>query len=252
MKRTSFLQFESDDQLCTSWRKRVAALPESPEKLRKVESSQSDKSEAKDADEKNTSEDIQGTSAGTDALFISPDHEISVLNEFLSILGKSPIINRKLDTRALYVKGKKSRAEVGKRCINQKRKARRLKQADMQSTIVSSPGRLRSNRFFFTILGAMLESNRLFVDRFGRDAWELKGYNLCEKRWKLSRDCKNGYPNQFQLLITQKRLEIPLWFFVRVFIGHRTHPGRILKKKKIQFFVIYFLVPISWIIFNCS
>ena len=28
---------------------------------------------------------------------------------------------------------------------------------------------------FFTISGAMLGSNRLFLDLFGRDAWELEG-----------------------------------------------------------------------------
>jgi len=105
------LHFEPDDQLCTSCRKRVAALPEGPEELRTVGSSQSEQSEAEGVNEAHPSEDMPGTSAGTDALYISPDHEISVLNASLSILGESPIIKRKLNTRALYVKEKARKIE---------------------------------------------------------------------------------------------------------------------------------------------
>src|SRR5688572_30202221 len=88
------LHFESDDQLCTSCRKRVAARPEGPEEVWMVESSQSEQSEAEAVDKAHAREDILRTSAGTDALFISPDHEISVLNASLSILGESPIIKK--------------------------------------------------------------------------------------------------------------------------------------------------------------
>ena len=87
----------------------------------------------------------------------SPDQEISVLDAFLSILGESPVINRKLDTRELYVKEKKSRAAVGKRCIDQQRQARFLKQADMQSSIESQAQvGWEVIAYFFTISGAML------------------------------------------------------------------------------------------------
>ena len=57
------LHFESDDQLCTSCRKRVAALPESPEELRKVESLQSEQSEAEEVDEAHAREDILRSTA---------------------------------------------------------------------------------------------------------------------------------------------------------------------------------------------
>ena len=109
-------------------------------------------------------------------LFISPDHEISVLNEFLSILGESHIINRKLDTRALYVQEKKSRAAVGKRCIDQQRQARLLKQADMWSSIESQAQvGWEVIACFLPSRARCLGSNCFFLDRLGRDAWELKG-----------------------------------------------------------------------------
>ena len=98
------LHFESDDQLCTFCRKQVAALPE---ELQTVASSQSEESgEEEEAKEAHAKPAIQESSAGTDAMFISPDHEISQLNASLFILGESPIMKRKLDTRALYVKEK--------------------------------------------------------------------------------------------------------------------------------------------------
>ena len=65
---------------------------------------------------------------------------------------------------------------MGKRCIDQQRQARFLKEADMQISIESQAQEgCEVIACFFTISGAMLGSNRLFLDLFGRDAWELKG-----------------------------------------------------------------------------
>ena len=103
------LNFESDDQLCTSCRKRVAELPE---ELQTVASSQSEESVLTEEQvEAYARQALPGTSSDKDDMFISPDHEISVLNASLSILGESPIIKRKLDTRALYVKEKVRKIE---------------------------------------------------------------------------------------------------------------------------------------------
>jgi hypothetical protein len=104
-----FLHFESDDQLCTSCRKRVAALAED---ILTVESSQSEQSAAEEEVEEAYSRQVlPGTSATAGHVFISPEHEISVLNASLSILGESPVIKRKLYTRTLYVKEKARKIE---------------------------------------------------------------------------------------------------------------------------------------------
>ena len=87
------------DQLCTSGRKRVAAQPVSPEELRKVESLQSEQSEAEEVDEAHAREDIPGTSAGTDAFYITRSWDICTKLISLYPGRVSYIINRKLDTR---------------------------------------------------------------------------------------------------------------------------------------------------------
>ena len=86
------LRFQIGDHLCTSCRKRVTALP------------------VEDA-EPSTASDVELSDVGNDNLpstssvpnksdairyhkdiFISPDHELSLLNQSLNVLGESPVI----------------------------------------------------------------------------------------------------------------------------------------------------------------
>jgi hypothetical protein len=92
------LQFSSSDQLCTSCRKRVSASP------KECELSQSDQS---DVDEEcevecHVTGATSGSSATQEDAFVSPGHELSVLNASLCILGESPIEKRKAANQKFY------------------------------------------------------------------------------------------------------------------------------------------------------
>ena len=75
-------------------------------------------------------------------------------------------------------KKKKSGAAVGKRCIDQQRQARLLKQADMQSSIESQVQvGCEVIACFFTISGAMLEVSSLVFRLFRSRRLGINGLN---------------------------------------------------------------------------
>jgi len=95
------LRFQSDDQLCTSCRKEVAALPvEDKEMTSAIPSSSSESLEP---------EQMPGTSACASMnpdVYEVPEEQLEVINESLQVLGESPLIKRKVHTRVKYVKEK--------------------------------------------------------------------------------------------------------------------------------------------------
>jgi len=98
------LQLKFGDRVCTQCRKMIANLP------REATEQHQSSSDAED-------DCIPGTSAGehvnntdTDAV-ISPEHQLSLINTSLCMLGESPVVKRKLTTRVNYVKTKIKRIQ---------------------------------------------------------------------------------------------------------------------------------------------
>lgn len=105
MTRQSFpsLHFIEGDKVCTSCRKRISKLP--PEVAAQMDTASLPED---DCEEGTSADDEQPENEMTRDLFVSTDHDLSVLNQSLGVLGESPVVKRKIDTQANYARKKVS------------------------------------------------------------------------------------------------------------------------------------------------
>lgn len=111
VRRThSFLKLGSGDRLCTACRKRISTLPQTTEDALAMELSTDTLSESEGEFEFGVSDanETIRASAAVQA-FVSPEHELSLLNSSLHMIEESPLVKRKINTRVNYVKDKVSR-----------------------------------------------------------------------------------------------------------------------------------------------
>jgi hypothetical protein len=94
------LQFKQGDKLCTDCRKRLTSLPETDTASHATPVASDNESK-----QENSASSTPKASASKD-LYVSPDHELSLLNETLTAIGESPIVKRKMSTRPLYAEKK--------------------------------------------------------------------------------------------------------------------------------------------------
>ena len=103
------MHFEIEDRLCTKCRKRVAGCPSSSEEQEcdpKELPGESSSLESDGSSDREIGGATPGPSGSTHELFVSPDHELSLLNQTLVVIGESPIIKRKASTSVHYVEKK--------------------------------------------------------------------------------------------------------------------------------------------------
>jgi hypothetical protein len=85
---------------CTDCRKRLTSLPETDTASHATPVASDNESK-----QENSASSTPKASASKD-LYVSPDHELSLLNETLTAIGESPIVKRKMSTRPLYAEKK--------------------------------------------------------------------------------------------------------------------------------------------------
>lgn len=101
------LHFQSGDQLCPNCRIKITALPIPEEEATQSTNSQStNSSESGDVCQPGTSGMKASASKISHDTFESPDHQLVQLNTSLQVLGESPVVKRKIDTRVHYAKKK--------------------------------------------------------------------------------------------------------------------------------------------------
>ena len=66
----------------------------------------SSSAESEDSGEPGPSSPTAGSSVMVDDVFVLPDHQLAVLNESLQVLGESPVVKTKVETRINYVSEK--------------------------------------------------------------------------------------------------------------------------------------------------
>ena len=113
VRRThAFLKLGSGDKLCTACRKRIPTLPQTTEDVLAMELSTDTLSESEGELEFSVSDANKNTCASAAEAFVSPEHELSLLNSSLRMIGESPVVKRKINTRVKYVKDKVTRIQT--------------------------------------------------------------------------------------------------------------------------------------------